>query len=118
MQLAQRLQCNGTCLAQRSFSAAISVCLYWLCYVPLLSLLKELYVAEMETCGSSSPLASKSKHAPGNWYATRTDALRRYSITHFGIKEQNPGCLAQQSAFFTVPEPKCWFKLKPCLDHS
>eukprot|EP00965_Chrysotila_dentata_P250116 6209261-Pleurochrysis_carterae.AAC.3 len=52
---------------------------------------QDLYNLEMKQYSQIPPLASKSKHAPGSWYAARTEALR---------------------------QPKSWFRLRPRPDHS
>eukprot|EP00965_Chrysotila_dentata_P018071 600373-Pleurochrysis_carterae.AAC.1 len=70
----------------------------------------------MEAYSVSQPLSSKSKHAPGSWYAARTEALRRYSIKHFGLKEQDPDGVEKQG--FAATEPRSWFRLKERPDHS
>eukprot|EP00965_Chrysotila_dentata_P054974 1825020-Pleurochrysis_carterae.AAC.1 len=72
----------------------------------------------MGSYGRACPLSSKSNHAPGSWYAARTEALRRYSIKHFGIRPQAPDSSAQQQGSFSLAEPQSWFRLRARPDHS
>eukprot|EP00965_Chrysotila_dentata_P001968 64291-Pleurochrysis_carterae.AAC.1 len=73
----------GCCTKRYSFVCMISICLHDLLAIcssknrsrnksdriKCGGSCKELYYAEMEAYSSSKPLASKSKHAPGSWYA-------------------------------------------------
>eukprot|EP00965_Chrysotila_dentata_P040557 1345156-Pleurochrysis_carterae.AAC.1 len=67
----------------------------------------------MSTYGSAPPLRSKDKHATGSFFDARTEALRRYSIKHYGVKEVHANCTSQTHA-----EPKCMFRLLARPDHS
>eukprot|EP00965_Chrysotila_dentata_P132407 4378463-Pleurochrysis_carterae.AAC.1 len=78
--------------------------------------LYDLYFAEISTYGACPPLTSKTNKAPGAWYTARTEALRRYSIKHFGLKELPAD--STKPTNFSNPEPKAWFKLRARPDHS
>eukprot|EP00965_Chrysotila_dentata_P205194 6182811-Pleurochrysis_carterae.AAC.1 len=56
----------------------------------------------------------RSTRAPGSWYNARTEALRRYSLKHYGIRPRQPG---DQNTSLRA-EPNSMFKLKPRADHS
>eukprot|EP00965_Chrysotila_dentata_P101212 3342172-Pleurochrysis_carterae.AAC.1 len=88
----------------------------------LASLSQELYCAEVGTWVGCQPLrsaidkktGSPSGRAPGSWYSARTEALRQYSLKHFGVKDLAAGDVSTS----LIAQPKSLFKLKARPDHS
>eukprot|EP00965_Chrysotila_dentata_P013951 462877-Pleurochrysis_carterae.AAC.1 len=75
-----------------------------------------LYFAEIDKWGTCPPLQSKQKGAPGSWFAARKEALRRLSVTHFGVKPLQAG--SNVTAESALPQPNNMFRLRPRADHS
>eukprot|EP00965_Chrysotila_dentata_P260095 6213782-Pleurochrysis_carterae.AAC.1 len=71
----------------------------------------------MHLWGTCPPLATSTKNAPGSWYEARNEALRRFSIKHYGVKPQS----AQErsvDAGSHLPQPASFIRLRPRPDHS
>eukprot|EP00965_Chrysotila_dentata_P223982 6193911-Pleurochrysis_carterae.AAC.2 len=75
--------------------------------------LYDLYFNEVSVYGSCPPLKGNGKNAPGSWYYARAEALRRYSIKLYGVRDADPSCLPKSN----MAEPKSWFRLRPRPDH-